>query len=438
MTDNPERGNNRSHTGKFLSDILRSRAQLCPASPAIGYRGETYSYHDLVEMVSKLGTALRNLGNSSKARIAVHLPNCPEAVISAFAAFEAGCVFVPMNPLYRQRQILHVLADCGASVLITTRYLFATIAHKHADLEKLETIIFVDTVDAPGPEVSRCQTFDWRDLTASSGDVGQSRASISSSDPAVIFYTSGSTGRAKGVTISHENLVDGARIVSGYLENSCEDRVLAALPLSFDYGFSQATTMVFVGGELVLTNYILPQTLLSELAQCQATGLAGVPTMWAQLANMRWPPEIANHLRYVTNSGGRLPENVLHAIREQIPERRIFLMYGLTEAFRSSYLDPSLVEKHPDSIGKAIPEVDLYVVRPDGSCAWPMNPESSYIQALWWPWDIGMMPRRPSGDSVRFVCRLMPKARRGKRSGAAILSLAMKMDSCSSWNEPTA
>ena len=256
-----------------------------------------------------MGTALLNLGNSSKARIAVHLPNCPEAVISAFAAFEAGCVFVPINPLYRQRQILHVLADCGASVLITTRYLFASIAHRHADLDKLETIVFVDPLDTPtAPEVSKCQSFDWSDLTTASGDVSQPRAQLSLSDPAVIFYTSGSTGRAKGVTVSHENLVDGARIVSGYVENSCEDRVLAALPLSFDYGFSQVTTMIFVGGELVLTNYTLPQTLLGELAEYEATGLAGVPTMWAQLANVSWPPGIGSHLRYVTNSGDDYPK----------------------------------------------------------------------------------------------------------------------------------
>ena len=352
----------------FLFGILRSNAEKSPKATALRFKGDRISYHELVDLISTFGDTLASIGTRKTSRIAALLPNCPEALIVAFSTIEAGAIFVPINPLYRPRQTIHVLDDCSASLLVTTRYLFAQIADRCRHLPSLKTVVFIDSSDYPQPSDSRWETLDWSD-TAPPHDFSahQPATDLQPSDPAVIFYTSGSSGRAKGVTISHKNLLDGARIVSGYLGNSRRDRVLAALPLSFDYGFSQATTMLFTGGELVLTNYTLPRTLLSELAESRATGLAGVPTMWAQLAKHKWPSTIADHLRYVTNSGGRLPANVLCDLRSRLPDTRIYLMYGLTEAFRSSYLDPALVDELPDSIGQAIPEVDLHVVRPDGS-----------------------------------------------------------------------
>jgi acyl-CoA synthetase (AMP-forming)/AMP-acid ligase II len=243
------------------------------------------------------------------------------------------------------------------------------------DLDELDAVIFTDASEIVEPVNTRCRVYDWSKLTTpGSGNMPESSPSRSISDPAVIFYTSGSTGRAKGVIISHENLVDGARIVSGYLENTRCDRLVAGLPLGFDYGFSQATTALYVGAELILTNYSLPQTLLAELIQSRATCLAGVPAMWAQLVNVQWPKEFAANLRYITNSGGRLPQSVLSALRARLPDTRIFLMYGLTEAFRSSFLDPALVDEYPDSIGRPVPGVQLHVVRPDGTLCAPDEP----------------------------------------------------------------
>jgi acyl-CoA ligase (AMP-forming) (exosortase A-associated) len=187
---------------------------------------------------------------------------------------------------------------------------------------------------------------------------------------AAILYTSGSTGRPKGVVLSHRNMVAGARSVAEYLENRPDDRLLAVLPLSFDYGLSQLTTAFSVGAGVVLLEYLLPRDVIGAVARWGITGLAAVPPLWNQLARLPWPPDAARSLRYLTNSGGAMPRATTAALRAALPDARIFLMYGLTEAFRSTYLPPEQIDVRPDSIGRAIPNVEVLVVRDDGTeCA---------------------------------------------------------------------
>jgi acyl-CoA ligase (AMP-forming) (exosortase A-associated) len=187
-------------------------------------------------------------------------------------------------------------------------------------------------------------------------------------DMAAIMYTSGSTGKPKGVVLSHRNLVAGAHSVAEYLENSPADRILAVLPLSFDYGLSQLTTGFRAGACVVLLNHLLPQDVLRAVRDEAITGLAGVPPLWRQLAGLNWPADCT--LRYLTNSGGAMPRPTLDALRRALPAARPFLMYGLTEAFRSTYLPPEELARRPDSMGRAIPNAEIMVLRPDGSeCA---------------------------------------------------------------------
>ncbi|HEY1092911.1 MAG TPA: acyl-CoA ligase (AMP-forming), exosortase A system-associated, partial [Burkholderiaceae bacterium] len=210
-------------------------------------------------------------------------------------------------------------------------------------------------------------TLAWSELLAAAP---QARHRIIDGDLAAIFYTSGSTGRPKGVMLSHRNLVVGAASVAGYLGNHAGDSLLAALPLSFDAGFSQLTTAFHSGARVVLHNYLLPQELLKVLAREKITGLTAVPPLYMQLAQQQWPSGLDMHLRYFANTGGRMPLATLQRLRALLPQSRPFLMYGLTEAFRSTYLSPHEVDARPDSIGKAIPNAEVLVLRPDGSeCA---------------------------------------------------------------------
>ena len=370
-----------NRTGKSSTDSLLGRvirhADAHPGATAIRFKQDTLTYKDLVERTAKLANSFQSGNHAPGSCIAVLLPNCAESVMAALAAFAVGVIYVPINPLLRRRQLLHVLRNSGATTLITTKYLFAPLAEDPEFIQLLECVVLTDSGFTPAPHLSgpapRIEGFN--EYTAgSSRRLPANKYALASEDPAVIFYTSGSTGRAKGVLLSSQNIVDGARIVAGYLDNSSSDRLLAALPLSFDYGFSQVTTALFSGGAAILTNYTLPQPLLSEALTFKATGLAGVPTMWSQLANTRFPDGDYSALRYLTNSGGRIPNTVLAEIRRRLPCARFYLMYGLTEAFRSSYLEPDKIDEKPNSIGKAIPEVELFVLDKEGKPCAPDEP----------------------------------------------------------------
>jgi acyl-CoA ligase (AMP-forming) (exosortase A-associated) len=189
-----------------------------------------------------------------------------------------------------------------------------------------------------------------------------------------ILYTSGSTGKPKGVVLSHRNMVTGAKSVAQYLENHSGDTLLAALPLSFDAGFSQLTTAFHVGARVVLLNYLLPKDVLNALVKEKVTGLTAVPPLWIQLTQLKWPATVTEHLRYIANTGGRMPLETLKQLRAALPKTRPFLMYGLTEAFRATYLPPDEVDRRPDSIGKAIPNAEILVLRPDGTPCAPNEP----------------------------------------------------------------
>ena len=169
-------------------------------------------------------------------------------------------------------------------------------------------------------------------------------------------------------------MVAGAKSVASYLENRAGDTLLAALPLSFDAGFSQLTTAFHSGAKAVLLNYLLPRDVLKAIEREKVTGLTAVPPLYIQLTQLNWPESITEHLRYFANTGGRMPRETLEALRRHLPKTRPFLMYGLTEAFRSTFLPPEEVDRRPDSIGKAIPNAEILVLREDGSPCAPNEP----------------------------------------------------------------
>ncbi len=281
-----------------------------------------------------------------------------------FAAAAAGGVFVPVNPLLKPRQVGYILRDCEVQLLVTSSLRARALADELPACPALAQVIAVDIAqDEPGlaawPEVA--------------GGTSEPDTRPADHDPkhepgalAAILYTSGSTGMPKGVMLSHRNLVLGGQSVSTYLGNTCDDRILAALPLSFDAGLSQLTTAFHVGACVVLMNYLFPKDVVRLCAAEGITGMTAVPPLWIQIAQLDWPAEAAQALRYFANTGGHMPRAALDRLRAIFPQAKPYLMYGLTEAFRSTYLDPAEVERRPNSIGKAIPNVEILVLRPDG------------------------------------------------------------------------
>ena len=326
---------------------------------ALVHGEQRISYAALRESSERLATAFAARGVARGHRIVVYLHNRPEVVEVALAASRLGAIFVPANPLLRGRQVQQVIEDSGARLLITAQTALAGLSDLAVKIPGLDIVVCDADAGAPASFAALLAT------------PPTPRASPAiDNDPVAILYTSGSTGRPKGVVLSHRNLVSGARSVSRYLGNVAQDRLLAALPLSFDYGFSQVTTAFAVGACAITVQFSTAASLLQVMEAQRITGLAGVPTMWAHLADTHWPPEAARSLRYLTNSGGVLPQVVIGKLQARAPEARIFCMYGLTEAFRSTYLDPAELANRPGSIGKAIPNQEILVLRPDGTpCA---------------------------------------------------------------------
>ncbi|MEM7223681.1 MAG: acyl-CoA ligase (AMP-forming), exosortase A system-associated [Pseudomonadota bacterium] len=343
-----------------VSDLISRAARQRPEAPALSGGGTHLSYQELDAQVAAVARGLLDLGLARGARVAVYLEKRPETVIGLFAAAAAGGAFVPVNPLLKPRQVAHILQDCNVDVLITSVPRLETLADVLADCPDLRVKVVVDEQAASG-------VLPWAELVARGASASRGPAPGTESDMAAILYTSGSTGLPKGVVLSHRNLLAGAESVSSYLENTPDDRILSVLPLSFDAGLSQLTTAFCAGAEAVLMTYLLPRDVIKACARARITGLTAVPPLLNQLAPLEWPEEAVANLRYVATTGGRMPRPTLERLRAALPNTKPYLMYGLTEAFRSTYLDPAEVDGRPESIGKAVPNAEILVVRPDGS-----------------------------------------------------------------------
>jgi acyl-CoA ligase (AMP-forming) (exosortase A-associated) len=296
--------------------------------------------------------------------VAVNLEKRFETVVSSFGTSAAGAVHVPVNPVLKPEQVAYVLRDCNVRVLVTSAQRLAMLAEVLPRCPDLKYVVLVPSGEAQAPGQGLPATLHWQEFLSAPACSGHR---VISSDMAAILYTSGSTGMPKGVVLSHRNLVVGAQSVATYLDNTADDTLLAVLPLSFDAGFSQLTTAFSVGARVALLNYLMPRDVLAAMQTHAVTGLTAVPPLYMQLAQLDWPAGVTKTLRYFANTGGRMPQETLKALRQRAPRAKPFLMYGLTEAFRSTYLPPDEVERRPDSIGKAIPNAEVLVLRPDGS-----------------------------------------------------------------------
>ena len=340
----------------LLNELISTAADRHGSAVALSHRSDPLSYAALDAAVNGFASGLMALGVRRGDRVAIYLEKRLETVIASFGAPAAGAVFVPLNPLLKTEQVAFILRDCNVTVLVTSPDRHVLLAEVLGGCPALRQVVLTDD-GAAG-------TTSWADLLAAPRQTGHR---VIDTDMAAILYTSGSTGRPKGVVLSHRNMVAGAKSVASYLDNSPNDTLLAALPLSFDAGFSQLTTAFHVGARVVLLNYLLPRDVLKTMVKEKVTGLTAVPPLYIQLSQLDWPAEIAANLRYFANTGGRMPRETLEALRSRVPAAKPFLMYGLTEAFRSTYLPPEEVDRRPDSIGRAIPNAEILVLREDGS-----------------------------------------------------------------------
>lgn len=317
-------------------------------APALVLRDGPLTYKDLRDRIARLAGWLQARIGEPGARVATWAAKGELACMMPLAAARAGLVHVPINPLLKHAQVSHILADSGARLLIGTQSRLASLGGP----------------DVP-PSCVLLAEGDALAQAASGPPLGPSAA-----DPqalAAILYTSGSTGKPKGVMLSHANLWLGADSVATYLGLAADDVTLAVLPLSFDYGQNQLLSAWFAGASAVPLDYLTPRDVMKAVARHGITTLAAVPPLWVQLAELAWPPESAASLRRLTNSGGALSADLVRRLRALFPAARLFAMYGLTEAFRSTYLDPALIDSHPTAMGREIPHAEVLVIGEDGA-----------------------------------------------------------------------
>jgi acyl-CoA ligase (AMP-forming) (exosortase A-associated) len=356
------------HDTALLSELVPRSAARSPSARALTQGPDSLAYEDLDRRIAQCAAGLLALDLARGERVAVYLDKRFETVVACFGAAAAGGVFVPVNPLLKPDQVAYILRDCNVRALVTSAERLALLAEALAHCPDLRHAVVVgDAAAAPHPIAAH----RWPDLLDAPPRPGHRAIDT---DMAAILYTSGSTGKPKGVVLSHRNMVAGAKSVAQYLENGPEDTLLAALPLSFDAGFSQLTTAFHAGARVVLLNYLLPRDVLNAIVRERVTGLTAVPPLYIQLAQLEWPAGVTEHLRYFANTGGRMPLETLKRLRAMLPRTKPFLMYGLTEAFRSTYLPPEEADRRPDSIGKAIPNAEILVLREDGTPCAPNEP----------------------------------------------------------------
>ncbi len=324
-----------------------------PLASALTIRDRTYNYQELNLRIGRLAAWLAATDLRSGDRVATWLGKGEVACLMPLAVVRAGLVHVPVNPLLKAPQVAHIMGDSIARLLITNAGRAATLTpprngEDYSVVDEKTVLAVLDDSSAlsipPLPPSTDTDTL------------------------AAILYTSGSTGRPKGVMLSHANLALGAASVAQYLKLTPDDKTLAVLPLSFDYGQNQLLSTWRAGGCVVPLDYLTPRDVIKACVQHKITTLAAVPPLWVQLTEQLWPVEATQNMRRLTNSGGALTPSLVKMLRSIFGERTdIYAMYGLTEAFRSTFLDPALIDANPTSMGRAIPFAEIMVVATDGS-----------------------------------------------------------------------
>ena len=326
-----------------------------PDASALVTRSGSLSYKMLNHRVGLLAAWLHGQGLAKGDRVATWLSKTELACIMPLAAARAGLVHVPVNPLLKSAQVVHIVSDSGAKLLISNAGRLKTLENNGEE----DCRLFEDKLVEEA-------------LESIADPIAASAATTDIDDLAAILYTSGSTGRPKGVMLSHANLTLGALSVAEYLKLSADDRTICVLPLSFDYGQNQLFSTWAAGGCAVPLDYLTPRDVMKACAREQITTLAAVPPLWVQLVEHEWPEEAVASMRRLTNSGGALTPTLVKQLRGIFGSGTdIYAMYGLTEAFRSTYLDPALIDDKPTSMGRAIPFAEILVLDEVGKVAAP-------------------------------------------------------------------
>lgn len=358
-----------------VEQFLESSAAKYPDKIALVYREEKLTYSQIDHQCNRLAHAFIEAGVQRGDRVVVCLPNSVETVLAVFASLKANGAFVVVNHSTKADKLVYILNNCRATILVTWDEKLRELAASAEPMPHVKTVFGVGVADVCSAECRRLQ----KRLTLLEFAVAQQGMADAlpvkkciDIDLAALIYTSGSTGRPKGVMLTHLNIVSAATSITTYLENTPDDVVLNGLPLSFDYGLYQVLMMFKVGGRVILEeSFSYLYRTIERLIDQEVTGFPIVPTISALLLQMDLAQTRFPKLRYITNTAAALPVHHIKELRRLFPEVQIYSMYGLTECKRVSYLPPNQIDVRPASVGRGMPNEEVYIVDDEGNRVGP-------------------------------------------------------------------
>lgn len=349
-----------------LPAVLERTVEEAASRTAVVHKQDRVTFEELRSAAVATAVVLREMGIRKGDRVGICMSKSIDQVVAILGVLYADAVFVPILPRLRRHNIAHIVGDCGMAVLVTDEPRLREVA-------ELGSGVRILIGQGELREDLPCLPYLRRQVPATAPTF-----SCISADTAAIIYSSGSTGRPKGIVISHRNLYDGARIVAEYLGTHRDDRIVGVLSLHWDYGLNQLWQVLYTGCSLYLHDFMLPQDLFEFLARERITALPLMPVVISQMYEPRlYRANLAldlSSVRYISSSGGRVSERMLANLRTTFPDARVYLMYGLTEAFRSTFLPPEQLAQRPGSIGRAIPDVEILVLDAEGNLCPPGLP----------------------------------------------------------------
>jgi len=350
-----------------VESFLESSARRWPDKTALVCDDRRLTYAELEASSNRLAHALIAEGVARGDRVAVHLENGVEAVVAVFATVKAGAVFSMINPTTKADKLAYILNNCRARAVFLRARKLPALGPDSSATPHLQHVIVTDGSGSGGAAADKkLLSFDEL-IRRHSEDTRPPAKQAIDVDLAALVYTSGSTGRPKGVMLTHLNMVAAATSITTYLENTADDVILSVLPMSFDYGLYQVLMGLKIGGTVILErSFAYPHAVLEKLVREKVTGFPLVPTMSAILLQMDLRKYDLSGLRYVTNTGAALPTEHILQLRKLLPHVLIYSMYGLTECKRVSYLPPDQIDKRPTSVGKGMPNEEVYIVDDEG------------------------------------------------------------------------
>lgn len=359
----------------LLQQFLENSAERFADKEALVCGGERLSFGQIEQAANRLARLLADQGVRRQDRVAILLDNSTASVVALFGILKADSIFLMLGSTLKAPKLAYILNDCQVKALVTHPSKAETVHEALAASPTVEVVLWTPRI----PDSESAQAIG----AARHLSLPEAIESFDGSSPppcrnidldlASIIYTSGSTGEPKGVMLTHLNMVSAATSITQYLENQPDDIILNVLPLSFDYGLYQILMAAKFGGTVVLErSFTYPYQVIQKMIQERVTGFPCVPTNLAILLGLKNLDQFDfSSLRYITNTAAALPPAYIEKLRRIFPHVRIYSMYGLTECKRVSYLPPEEIDRRPTSVGRGMPNEEVWIVDEQGN---PVGP----------------------------------------------------------------